>query len=380
MELVGIENSVITRLFSTTRPEGSPYLPNAVAAFVDRYKFVESPTTIAQMTAERVSFKHGLYEGAAFNLDVFSDGIIVGSKSQSSLLDSIVSDITDWMEKGVGLKKIETHEIRKSYESYLVVRSEARLLRALDAMKKIGAQVGASLKAASGRTVDFQPIGWALSPDVTDIAQMRPIPFRVERRAGVSFSTNFYYSCAQASNAGSHESPGGVGAVQPILNACSTERARPLWLPRHALWVSFWQPAPFRPSIPPRRPRLTAAGPLPCSSGVGSRSSISPVAMSTIILARWAKSRGRFLRDALSVMHGELGCVALPSQDRSEFKLTHYRSIRSRLLCNIAIGTSPTAPVASNRCSSPLMQTIARSHSSGLLHNSFLASTPSRRA
>jgi hypothetical protein len=121
MELIGIENTLITRLFIATRPEGSPYLPNAISAFVDRYKFVESPTTIAQMTADRISFKHGSYEGAAFNLDVFSDGIIVASKSPSALLDAIVDDVTGWMETAVGLRKIETHEIKKSYESYLVV-------------------------------------------------------------------------------------------------------------------------------------------------------------------------------------------------------------------------------------------------------------------
>jgi hypothetical protein len=49
----------------------------------------------------------------------------------------------------------------------------------------------------------------------------------------------------------------------------------------------------FPPLRPPRLPRLTAAGSFPCSSGVGSRSSTSPVAISTISLASWAGSRGR---------------------------------------------------------------------------------------
>ena len=70
------------------------------------------------------------------------------------------------------------------------------------------------------------------------------------------------------------------------------------------------------------------------SSLGSSRSSISPVAMSTIILARWAKSRGRFLRGALSVMHWKMaafGDTFNPSQDRSFFKLTHYRRLLSLL-------------------------------------------------
>jgi hypothetical protein len=196
MELISIENSVVTRLFITSRTEGSPYLPSVVAAFVDRYKFVESPTTIAQMTADRVSFKHGAFEGVAFNLDMFSDGVVVASKAPTTVCDAIVADITEWVEMTVGVKKIETHEVNKSYESYLVVRSEARLLRALDALNVIGTQVGALLKAVAGRDAAFRPVALALAPDVTEMAHMRPIPFRVERRAGVSFETNFYYSCA----------------------------------------------------------------------------------------------------------------------------------------------------------------------------------------
>lgn len=43
-----------------------------------------------------------------------------------------------------------------------------------------------------------------------------------------------------------------------------------------------------------------AAGSLPCSSGVGSRSSTSPLAISIISLASWAGSRGRFGRLGIS--------------------------------------------------------------------------------
>jgi hypothetical protein len=60
----------------------------------------------------------------------------------------------------------------------------------------------------------------------------------------------------------------------------------------------------FPPLSPPRRPRLTAAGSLPCSSGVGARSSVSPVAMSAMNFASWLTSRGRFLRLGIAVLLG----------------------------------------------------------------------------
>jgi hypothetical protein len=49
-----------------------------------------------------------------------------------------------------------------------------------------------------------------------------------------------------------------------------------------------------RPPLgPPALPRATAVAVLPCSSGVGSRSSTWPLAISTTSLAAWLKSRGR---------------------------------------------------------------------------------------
>jgi hypothetical protein len=47
-------------------------------------------------------------------------------------------------------------------------------------------------------------------------------------------------------------------------------------------------------AFPPFLPIATAAGSLPCSSGVGSRSGFCPVAMSMIDLASWLGSLGRF--------------------------------------------------------------------------------------
>jgi hypothetical protein len=50
----------------------------------------------------------------------------------------------------------------------------------------------------------------------------------------------------------------------------------------------------FPPFSPPRRPRLTAAGSLPDSGRDSGESIASPVAISTIRLASWFRSAGRF--------------------------------------------------------------------------------------
>lgn len=196
MELVGIENTVLTRLFLATRPEGQPYLPRAAENFVGRYKFAAFPARIEELSADRVSFKHGLFNDVAFDLDIFSDGVIVTSKSPSDVLDALLDDIITWMQTAIGLKKVETHPINTTYESYLIVHSAIGLLSILDGLAPVQKRLAKALKATTGRDASFSPVGWALSPDNTTMPSMKPIPFRVERRAGIPFETNYYYSCA----------------------------------------------------------------------------------------------------------------------------------------------------------------------------------------
>jgi hypothetical protein len=57
------------------------------------------------------------------------------------------------------------------------------------------------------------------------------------------------------------------------------------------------------PLMPPRRPKLTAAGSLPCSSAVKPRSSISPTEMSTIIFPSWLGSRVGAINHASNMGH-----------------------------------------------------------------------------
>jgi hypothetical protein len=197
MDLKGIENTRITRLFAASRPQGQLYLPHAATAFIGRYRFAGYPTKIEELSADRVSFKHGLFEDVAIeSVDIYGDGIVVASKAPSELLDAFLNDLSGWMESALGLKKIETHAINRTYESYVVVQSAAPLLKTLDALSSIGTAVGQALKQSNGVDAPFQPVALALSPDLTELTAMKPIPFRVERRSGLAFNTNFYYSCA----------------------------------------------------------------------------------------------------------------------------------------------------------------------------------------
>jgi hypothetical protein len=77
-----------------------------------------------------------------------------------------------------------------------VVRSEAKLFKALNELEAIQGLLGQALKKATGLEAKFHPIGFGLCPDTSLIAELKPIPFRVERKAGVGFEMNHYYSAA----------------------------------------------------------------------------------------------------------------------------------------------------------------------------------------
>src|SRR3990172_6054944 len=116
MELVGYENTQLTELFLVSRLEGQPFLPPVVAAFVARYKFSGFPAKLDELNAERIAFRHGLFNGSAIEVfDIFRDGIIISSKSPSDLLDAFLKDACTWMtEPAIGLRRIETHPMKSS--------------------------------------------------------------------------------------------------------------------------------------------------------------------------------------------------------------------------------------------------------------------------
>jgi hypothetical protein len=197
VELIGYDMSRLVSLFLAAPTRGQLYLPRAMQLLVERYKFAGFPMRVEELTSERVNFKQGLFGDVAIDtLEIYGDGLIVSSKSNSDILDAFLDDLCEWMEGALGLRKIETHAINKAYESHIMVRSEANVLRPLDVLTSARELISDSLKKATGLDVKYEPFGIALSADTSTIASLKPIPFRIERRAGLAFETDYYVSAA----------------------------------------------------------------------------------------------------------------------------------------------------------------------------------------
>jgi hypothetical protein len=164
---------------------------------IKRYGFAGFPTNVQQLEAAKVEFRQGAFKDTGIeSFSIYGDGAVITSKSSTDVLDEFLKDVTEWMGSALSLKRVETHLINTAYESGLLVRSEAPLLKALEALAPIQDLLAKSVKSAMGLESKIEPFGIAFGADHSLIPGMKPVPFRLERRAGLGFDTNLYVSQA----------------------------------------------------------------------------------------------------------------------------------------------------------------------------------------
>ena len=197
MKLLIIERSRITTLFERVRSSGQLYLPHAASQLAERYSFFGVPRTLEDLGGGKLEFKHGLFEGNAIEtLDVYNDGVIVSSQSNTDFLDKFLDDLSVWSENYLGLSAIKTHTVEKIFESVLVVEFDREVLKPLNAYANIARMVEKALQDSSKLEVSYQNFSMAFSADQTKNPALKPIPFRFERRVGIEFALNQFYTTA----------------------------------------------------------------------------------------------------------------------------------------------------------------------------------------
>jgi len=197
MKLLAIEMSRLTVLLHVGRSEGQLFLPQAVSMLNARYGFSSYPSSYDEITSDRMDFKLGQFEGSAIeSLELYGDGIIVTSRSDTDFIDRFFADLCQWIVDDLGLSIIKTHSIDRLYESNLIVETSKDVLKPLEAMASIGKLVEAELKKTSELEVKYQPFGWAMAADQAENPSLKPISFRIERRLGTEFAMQQFITTA----------------------------------------------------------------------------------------------------------------------------------------------------------------------------------------
>ena len=197
MKLLAIEMSRVTALFRMTRPSGQPYRPDIAAQVAERYRFGSAPHSIDELGGNKDEFRHGVFEGYAIEtLEVYNDGIIVTSRSDTDFIDTFIDDLVTWLEDDHDYSVIETHTVSKMYDSALLVETDQDVFKPFEAYAEILRMIEKALQESSNLEIAYQNYGLALSVDQTRNPALKPIPFRFERKEGIEFSRHQFHATA----------------------------------------------------------------------------------------------------------------------------------------------------------------------------------------
>jgi hypothetical protein len=196
MELVTIENSRIILLTQVHRPGGQTYLPEAAAKLVQRYSFAKYPS-VEEILKGTLSFSVGLFGGAQIQeMTIYNDGVIVASRSDTDILDAFLEDLFAWIAKEFGIVPVITNRPEKHHESTLVVKAKRDLALAIKPAREVGDAFNRMWRK-NYFDVDYANSGFSLGCDAQQFKGRRhPTNFALERRMGIVFEENVFFSVA----------------------------------------------------------------------------------------------------------------------------------------------------------------------------------------
>ncbi len=197
MEIVSTENSRVIYLTNVHRPRGMPFGPDLAMRMVTRYAFSKFPS-VADVDKDVHQFAVGKFNDIQIDaLDVYSDGVIASSKSDTIHIDAFLVDLFEWLRTEMGI--VETVAAKKEYhyESFLVVKSKRDLMATLGPSKSVTDTFNTVFSQSDYISSPFAATGFALEPgpEVNPFSR-RPLRFLLERRVGFPPEQNIYYSCA----------------------------------------------------------------------------------------------------------------------------------------------------------------------------------------
>jgi len=173
------------------------YGKRLASAFEEKYGFLEGPKVVADFdTGKGVTFLHGFFQGTTVieKAVIYNDGMIVEAKADTDLCDQFIDDAVEWASENANIKFIQDNEHPRLYLSHLVVEDEIGITKLFSKLSTVGSELSRILESYGDVKRVIEPIGFAMQSDIAERAG--PVPFKFERRSGVQFSANLYYSSA----------------------------------------------------------------------------------------------------------------------------------------------------------------------------------------
>ncbi len=179
-------------------PPGGYYLTDAIRAISERYGFTETPSIEDTKTTGAI-FRGGRLVSGTKKINIqeigfFSDGVYA-TIQDTMTADFVLDDLLTWAEQAFGLRPSIT-KIPRKYMNAAVVEFEASIEGCLNIFNKLISSYNEMLASLYKETVSasLYQIGFAFDSFEANL----PVNtnFTIERRIGLPFSSNRYFSIA----------------------------------------------------------------------------------------------------------------------------------------------------------------------------------------
>jgi hypothetical protein len=204
LNIVSFDSARVTWLFPLEEfaPAAGSDGRSVLAAIAARYGFAQLPTitTRDDMAKKGLPFGLGQFDidGARVSISdflVYNDGIVAIAE-KTEWADKFLEDVVEWVKREFGFRE-PSSGIRKLYASTLIVEFERPLSRLISGYELISELVSSRSITI---TPDRKPLQFSrldFEVDKTTLDGQTALPkFILERRGGVSFSQERYYSAA----------------------------------------------------------------------------------------------------------------------------------------------------------------------------------------
>jgi hypothetical protein len=195
MELITHDLSRIVYLSNFAKRDGGAFLPEVAQKVLQKYSFVKFPN-VDDLQKESQTFGMGKFQ--EFQIDefkVYGDGIIVSGKCNTKILDAFVTDLFGWLKTDYGVEEVLIQKPEKYFESGLLVRPKGDITSILSPPKRVTSLIERAMTDAT--QAEYQPTTMYFEADSAGLkTRRRPNRFTFERRIGLPFSANVFYSQA----------------------------------------------------------------------------------------------------------------------------------------------------------------------------------------
>jgi hypothetical protein len=201
VQLIGHELTRIVYLTSVVRPAGGAFLPDVAQRVLQKYSFVKFPS-VDDLQKEGQLFSVGKFQDVQIDeLKVYGDGIIVSGKCSTDILDAFIQDLFGWLKADFGIEETSIiQKPEKHFEGALLVKTERDLTSVLSPPKRVTNLIEQTMLRHTEH--EYQPSVIYFETDTVGLkGRRRPNRLTLERRIGLPFGTNIFFSQAPMKSA-----------------------------------------------------------------------------------------------------------------------------------------------------------------------------------